>query len=149
MFNFLANFEEAELKTALSQVHQTMTEKDVFIPSFFQYKENFNTIHHQKTTLGLYDNPETENRIVKSFEEKYHPTHTPEFEVHWIQEPNGNEQPYIEVTLLFPEDTLFTIDTAKMSGEKLPHTDDGRIKFTAFKSYRMSKAYLTNLLEES
>jgi uncharacterized protein (UPF0297 family) len=42
MFNFLANFEEDDLKKILNQVYEAMTEKDVFIPTFFAIDNDFN-----------------------------------------------------------------------------------------------------------
>jgi hypothetical protein len=96
--------------------------------------------------LKLYQNSKTKNRITQSFKEKYKPNQEPAFKVEWIQEQG--RQPYVEVVLSFPEDTEFTIDNIKVDRRKLSYSSDGKIKFTAFKSHRYSKEYLTNLLEE-
>ena len=64
----------------------------------------------ERTTLGLYDNPETENWITTSFADRYHPSHAPEFKVNWIQLMNEGGQSYIEVSLFFPEDVEFLVN---------------------------------------
>ena len=102
----------------------------------------------ERTTLGLYDNPETENWITTSFADRYHPSHAPEFKVNWIQLMNEGGQSYIEVSLFFPEDVEFLVNNTAIVWKDLCTTADGKIKLSAFKSYRMSKEYLTNLLEE-
>lgn len=152
MFNFLANFEEADLKAILWEVYQAMTKKDMFIPSFFQCEKGFDVVEHGTRTsfgrgsLELYNNVETKHWITESFYERYHPNRASKFSVQWRKGEKG--QPYIEVALLFPEEVEFGTDTAIISGKDLPKAENGMVKLTAFKSYRMSKEYLTKLLEK-
>jgi hypothetical protein len=191
MFNFLANFEESDLKNTLREVHQVMTEKDVLIPSFFQYEPCFDTIHHdgrfsnvqctnklsavgnrpdipyteelisfeqmsqeftkkslfEQMTLRLYDNPETENWVSQSFIERYRPNCAPKFHVDYNKN-NKASPPFMEVSLQFPKNVKLIINGEKTAGNQLLQSTGDNVKFTAFRSYRVSKSYLTKLLEE-
>jgi hypothetical protein len=159
MFNVLANYKYNDLKTTLIQMFGVMHEGDIFIPTFFHIENHYDKNFPYNTygawwfhdlSRALYDNPETQNRCVSAFCDRYKVGSSKTiFSVTW----NNDGRSFIDVNILVPNDTHLYVPQEgwhsillnasscwEQSNIVQKHT-----KFNAFPSYRMTKQQIIDL----
>lgn len=159
MFNVLSNFSYEDLNKILQDMYKYMGEKDVFIPSFFQiedkYDKSFKNIYSdlwvwfRDLSLLLYNNPETKDRIMSSFCDRYNIS--PEKVIFDVRR-NNDWRDFIDVSLFIPENESIRLPSKDWHETKVKiinndKTIPGMTKFNVFKSYRMSQKEITELCE--
>lgn len=155
MFNVLANYKTESLRAMLQDIYDAMQEWDVFIPTFFQKEDRYDTSFHNKYTdfLGwwfrgltkaLYNNQETRDRCVGAFCARYR---IPEEKVFFNVQRDTDGGDFIDVSIYIPSETILHIPQDDGTERQVKASDcdgwgenvSGLIKFDVFKSYRMSK----------
>jgi len=157
MFNMLANFELDDLKEIMTEVHDSMKESDVFIPSFFleekndyesygRYYDTYWLWDFRTLTKYLYANKETRNRATSSFSERYN---IPQWHMLYDVKRKNDWRSYISADLHTSSETTMTIDWEETTAwEILWHNESQSVAtFNVLKSYRMSKQYIRELCE--
>lgn len=148
MFNMLANFEYNDLKNILTKVYNSLWEKDVFIPTFFNVakEDNFYDL-----TKALYNNKETMDRLVNSFCDRYSVSKNI---VIYDVDFNNDWRLFIDITLSIPPNTILNIPHKSwcimkvMAKDMLTPSVDGLVKFNILKSYRMSEEEIKKVCKE-
>ncbi|MFA6256027.1 MAG: class I SAM-dependent methyltransferase [Candidatus Absconditabacterales bacterium] len=148
MFNMLANFEYNDLKNILTKVYNSLGEKDVFIPTFFNVakEDNFYDL-----TKALYNNKETMDRLVNSFCDRYSVSKNI---VIYDVDFNNDGRLFIDITLSIPPNTILNIPHKSgcimkvMAKDMLTPSVDGLVKFNILKSYRMSEEEIKKVCKE-
>lgn len=154
MFNVLANFELESLKDILKEAYNVMKPGDVLLPSIFLKTEENSPkrMEYLIKTQMLYNNPETRDRCVKSFAERYN---IPEELIDFHVSIKNDGREYVSIDISIPTDQ--TINIPDMEGELELSTkniewqkssDEKRVLINLFKSYRMSMEEFRSICEE-
>lgn len=148
MFNMLANFEYSELKNILKKIYNSMGDKDVFMTTFFNKR---NDLEFESITKLLYDNKETKDWIVRSFADRYNISK--DKIIYDIQFKN-DWRFFVDIWVLIPKNCALTIADNQWSNisiltkELSWNKNEDFVRFTMLKSYRMDTKEILQLAEE-
>lgn len=155
MFNILANFKLEELKKILQDVANSMKPGDVFMPTFFLMHSIDKKVYHYNTPFGLltkmlYENPETRERCMSAFCERYKVS--PSNVVYHTDRGNDGRD-FIDVSLFVEKDTNLHIPEStgkdiKVAAKECDTTTpmaNSFTKFNVFHSYRMHRDAIEEL----